>query len=176
MTEKRGTMLQEIQSLNKLPIAQLLPIYLPDNSQEGKKRWPDESTVRQLALAEDSFRDYLRWCFFKTPGARYFLWTLDSVPVSALRCEPYRDGVLLSALATDPNRMNNGYATLLVEQVIAALADRGVCKIYAHIHRRNQASIRVHQKTGFIKLREGAVLLDGSYHNHYDTYLRANSP
>jgi L-amino acid N-acyltransferase YncA len=44
--------------------------------------------------------------------------------------------------------------------------------VYSHIERNNLASVRAHEKCGFKKITNFAVLLDGSVSQNADTYLR----
>lgn len=163
-------MLRVISTLGELPFAQLMRVYEKTNRDRGSLQWRQEPRDRQIALAEEDFYTYLRTCFFRTPGAVYYLWLEEGRAVSALRREPYRDGVLLAALETAPMDTGRGYATRLLAQTLDILRDEGVPKVYVHIHRRNAASQKVHLHCGFVKTARGAMLLDGSYNAAYDTY------
>lgn len=141
-------MLKVIRSMRELPLEQLERIY-----------------------GETLDVDYLRYEFFCVSGAAYCLWLVDSLCVSAARLEPWRDGMLLTALETAPDRRNRGYACALVRAVQAFLREQGSIRIYSHIHHRNAASIRVHEKCCFRKISDTAVYLDGSVVSHSGTYL-----
>jgi len=96
------------------------------------------------------------------------IWEEQERALCAVRCESYADGVLLTSLETAPNYRGRGYATQLLGAVLMYL-EAG--KVYVHIHINNQASLSVHLKCGFQKVKSGARMLDGSYSREYDTYL-----
>ena len=151
----------------ELPFGDLMKIYAQSNRTQGL-HWPDEPEERQIALVEQEFYVYLRQCFFALPDSRYFLWEEQGKAVSALRSESYGNDVLLTALETAPDCRNKGYATALLKAVLRYL-EKG--NVYVHIRRDNLASVAVHLHCGFVKVKTGARLLDGSYSAQYDTYL-----
>ena len=97
--------------------------------------------------------------FFKTEGAYYLIWEEAGRYVSALRLEPYRDGLLLEALETAPEQRRKGYAAKLMS---AAQEFVGDTKLYSHVHKRNIPSLNVHDFCGFHRILEYAVYTDGS--------------
>lgn len=115
--------------------------------------------------------EYLRFVFFTAPGSVYCLWLVDGLCVSAARLEPWRDGILLTALETAPDRRNRGYARALLQSVQAYLKEQGRDRLYSHIHHRNAASVRVHEACGFQKISDCATYLDDSVVSHSGTYL-----
>lgn len=115
----------------------------------------------------DSFYRYLQEVFFRTPGARYCLWREGDQVVSALRLEPYQDGYLLNALQTHPDHRGKGYASQLMGFVVC-LSEKPV---YSHIDSQNRASVAVHEKCGFQKIKDTAVLLDGTVTSRMGTYF-----
>ena len=161
-------MLKVIRTMAELPFGKLMEIYVQSNQERGK-HWPHESQERQLALAEQEMYGYLRQCFFTRPGSCYFIWEAEERAVSAVRCESYADGLLLTALETAPDERGRGYATELLGAVLSYLKPE---KVYVHIHRDNQASLSVHLRCGFTKTKSGARMLDGSYSREYDTYWK----
>ena len=163
-------MLCVIRTMGSLPFTGLMQVYERSNREQGAREWPWEPENRQLALAEEAFYTYLSTCFFQTPEAACYLWLEQDQPVSALRCEPYRDGMILTALETDPKEEGKGYATRLLSHTLKALQEKGIQRVYVHIHRSNIASQRVHQHCGFVKTSQGGRLLDGSYSPELDTY------
>ena len=136
-----------------------MSVYAESNSENGQEFWPEESSHRQIALAEQEFYSYLRQVFFKTDGAFYAVLEQDGQYVSALRMEPYRDGLLLEALETAPEQRRKGYAADLVRNV---LEHAGNTKIYSHVGKRNLASLRTHESCGFRIVSDFAVYADGS--------------
>ena len=136
-------MLHMARSLGELNFSQLMEVYI-----EG---------TRGLLQAEQDFYQYLREVFFVTPGAVYAIWQENGRYVSALRLEPYKDGLLLAALETAPEHRRKGYAEALIHSI---LPGRG--KVYSHVHKRNKPSLRIHEKCGFQRVSETAAYLDGS--------------
>ena len=163
-------MLRVITAMSQLPFESLMKVYEKTNIEQGREQWPWEPPARQLALAQEAFYDYLREDFFKLPGAAYYLWLQEDQPVSALRYEPYKDGVLITALETAPASRGKGYATELLSKTLEVLREAGIRKAYVHIHRGNTASLRVHERCGFLQISQGARLLDGSYRSDYHTF------
>lgn len=162
-----GIMLRVVRCMAELPFGNLMDIYAQSNCEKAHQRF-DETDEHSIALAEQEFYGYLRQCFFTRPESRYFLWYVGDRAVSAVRCESYGDGVLLTALETAPNCRGNGYAKALLKEAVQFLNKENV---YVHIHRSNEASVAVHLACGFEKIKNGARMLDGSYCPDYDTYL-----
>lgn len=158
------------KNFNELDFEQLTLVHQESIGEEGKKCFPYDGPERQRLKAEDDFEDYLRRDFFNTTDARYCIWCEGGVYLSAMRLEPYKDGILICGLETKPSCRKNGYATSLLR---AALANIGQ-PVYSHIAKNNAASIAVHVRCGFRHLCEGARLLDGSVSSFYDTYLFIN--
>lgn len=159
-------MLRVIRSMAELPFGKLMEVYAQSNRERGNY-WKDETEERCVALAEQEFYIYLRQCFFSLPDSCYYLWEVDGNVVSAVRGESYMDGVILTALETHPCFRCKGYATALLSAVTKYLETK---KIYVHIRRDNAASLSVHLRCGFVKVKSGARMLDGSFATAYDTY------
>lgn len=152
-------MLKIAKRLGELSFPRLMEIYVEDNRENGAERYPEEPEMRQLALAEADFRQYLTEDFFRQRWACYAIWEENSRYVSALRLEPYRDGLLLEALETAPDQRRKGYASTLI-QAVQCLP--GVEKIYSHVSKRNTPSQGTHIKCGFRVVADQAVYIDGS--------------
>lgn len=157
-------MLKIIRTMKKLDFAALMEVYAEGNQENGRDQWPGEPAGQQLLLAEQEFYQYLRECFFPTEGAVYFVWEENGKYASALRLEPYRDGLLLEALETAPAMRRNGYAAALIRAVQSEVPGK---KLYSHVSKRNVPSLRTHERCGFHKILDYAVYADGSVmHNH----------
>ena len=152
-------MLKIVNRMNDFSFGKLMEVYEEGNLENGLERWPHEPAGRQIALAEQEFYSYLQHVFFKTHGAVYLIWEEKGAYVSALRLEPYRDGLLLEALETAPKYRRKGYAAMLVT---AAVAYASGTKIYSHVNKKNLPSLRTHEKCGFVKVMNRAVYADGS--------------
>ena len=149
-------------ALGELDFSRLMEIY-----REGNLEKAEEGMT--LLEAEQDFYGYLREVFFRTPGARYYVWTEGERYVSALRLEPYRDGWLLEALETAPEFRRKGYGRTLVEAVLELPE---YSRIYSHIHRYNLPSLRLHEACGFQKILDYGVYIDGSVNRYTFTYCR----
>lgn len=157
--EKGGErMLFLAENMNQLTFSKLMDVYVEGNLENGRDLWPELSDNEQLLRAEQAFYQYLNEEFFKTRGAVYAIWLEKDVYVSALRLEPYQDGLLLEALETAPEYRKRGYATRLVEAVKREFPG----KIYSHVGKRNTASLRTHEKCGFQRCLDYAVYIDGT--------------
>lgn len=144
-------MLYLAKSLRQLRFGELMEVYMQSNL--------EKAADTGLLQVEQDFYQYLHDCFFSTPNAVYALWVEEGKYISALRLEPYKDGLLLAALETAPQYRCKGYAQKLVEAVLAEFAGQ---RIYSHVDKRNVASLAVHEKCGFRKILDFAAYIDGS--------------
>lgn len=144
--------------LHKLSFTSLMEVYEESNCQNGKLMNPELPENQQIFNAEQAFYQYLQEGFFSIPGAVYAIWEEDGRYVSALRLEPYEDGLLLEALETAPAYRRQGYATRLIREVQRVFPQ----KIYSHVSKSNAASLAVHEKCGFCRVLEYARYIDGS--------------
>ncbi len=147
------------RSLKELRFSDLMEVYREGNLENARQFWPGVPENQQILLAEQNFYQYLKEGFFPQPGAVYCVWQVQDRYVSALRLEPYEDGLLLEALETAPEHRRRGYAKALIQSVLA-WAPKG--KIYSHVSRRNAASLATHTACGFEKVLEHAKYIDGS--------------
>ncbi len=161
-------MLRIVRHLGKLPFGSLMEVYREGNEENGLDCWPEASPERRLAMAEERFYQYLREVFFTTPGAAYALWEVEGRPVSALRLEPYRDGLLIEAVETLPALRLRGYAKQLL---LAVLEQYRGNKLYSHVGKLNEPSLGLHQSCGFQRVLEYAVYIDGSVNSRCCTMV-----
>lgn len=152
-------MLKIAEKLNELDFGQLMAVYEEGNLENGAEFWPELPRGQQILRAEQVFYQYLRECFFTTEGAICALWVIGGQYVSALRLEPYQDGMLLEALETAPEHRHKGYASKLIRAVLEQVGNQ---KVYSHVAKRNAASLRTHEKCGFHRILEHALYADGS--------------
>ena len=145
--------------LQDLDFRQLMEVYEEGNLENAEIFYSDAPRNQWLRLAEDAFYQYLRDCFYPMPEAAYAIWIEDGHYVSALRLEPYRDGLLLEALETDLRYRNKGYAAALIRAVLKEVEGK---RIYSHVGKRNAASLAVHEKCGFYRISDTAAYIDGS--------------
>ena len=161
-------MLKIIGNMADISLPSLMAVYEDSNRENASEFWPNLPEGFALQMAEQEFAQYLREIFFKTKDAVYAVWEADGVYVSALRLEPYRDGLLLEALETAPSERGKGYAQKLVHGVLCRIGDR---KVYSHVGKRNASSLSVHKRCGFQFLEDHAVYIDGSVNHRCVTLL-----
>lgn len=147
------------KKLKDLSFGKLMDVYQEGNLENGQEKWPDEPEYRQIALAEQDFYQYLQQIFFRTEGSDYLIWEEKGRYLSALRLEPYRDGLLLTALETLPQMRQRGCAGKLM---LSALEFAKNTPVYSHVNKKNVPSLRTHEKCGFKRVLEYAVYADGS--------------
>ena len=154
-------MLKLAYSLGELNFQQLMEVYAQGNRENGAQQYPQLASGMQLLQAEQDFYAFLRE-FYRVKGAVYALWIVDGRYVSALRLEPYRDGLLLEALETAPDCRRQGYGKCLILATLEALCREKNVPVYSHVHKGNRASLGIHGACGFQKILNHAVYIDGS--------------
>lgn len=153
-------MLKIAHSLSELNFSKLMEVYAEGNVENGEYFFPEETPERQKMLAEERFGEYLREDFFRQKGACYAVLEEQGEYLSALRLEPYEDGLLLEALETKPNCRKKGYARELMRLTFARLP--AGTKVYSHVSKRNEPSLAVHRACGFRVYLDYAVEVDGT--------------
>lgn len=152
-------MLKVINKLSQLKFSDLMQVYEETNLLTGREHYPGLSENAQLREAEQDFYEYLRSVFFRQKAARYAVWEEQSRYISAVRIEPFWDGVLLCALETAPEYRRKGYGELMIRELQQYL---GISRIYSHVAKSNLASLQLHKKCGFQIMKNHAVHMDGS--------------
>ena len=151
-------MLYLATKLREVDFSALMLVYEEGNRENGALLHPEFPEGQQVLRAEHAFHQYLTEVFFVTAGAAYAIWMENDIYVSALRLEPYEDGLLLAALETAPAHRRKGYA----EKLIRAVQVEFPQKIYSHVSKKNTASLAVHKKCGFRQVLDYAKYIDGS--------------
>ena len=145
-------------ALSELSFSKLMEVYLEGNLEKAHDEHGELSEYAGLQLAEQDFYQYLRECFFAAPGARYAVLEENGAYRSAVRWEPFMDGMLISALETAPSERRKGHAERLLREVLLRMDT----KVYSHVSKKNTASLAVHKKCGFRIVADRARYLDGS--------------
>ena len=161
-------MLHIIRNSRAMDFSQLMNVYEDSNRLWAQEHYPYLSESEQQLRTEQDMYGNLQ-CFLLDRRAFYALWEQDGVYVSAVRFEPYEDGLLLEALETAPAARGKGYATALVRAALSQMTEK--CPVYAHIQRNNTASVKVHRACGFEKLYDHAIFVDGSVSQRYYTFI-----
>ena len=102
------------RSIRDLSFSRLMEVYIEGNLENAEEFYPDLTEGQKLMQAEQDFYQYLNKVFFRTSDAVYAIWEEQGTYVSALRLEPYRDGLLLEAFETAPPSRRQGYAEKLI--------------------------------------------------------------
>ncbi len=144
-------MLRIYTSSKELRFDKLMPLYFQDFADAGPA----------FFQAEQDFYSYLLE-FLKQENSFYAVWEINGVYTSALRIEPYQDGVLLEGLVTNISLRNRGLAKALICQTLNYLDTLGQTTVYSHIRKDNIASLRTHTACGFLPLLDYAKFIDGS--------------
>ena len=145
-----------------------MSVYEEGNLKNGMEFWPDLSVNEQILNAENDIYQYLSEIFFAQTDAVYCILCEDGEYRSALRLEPYQDGLLLEALETSPDHRRKGYARSLLRAVLDMPLEK---KIYSHVSKNNVPSLKVHEKCGFRRILDHAVYVDGSVNQNCVTLL-----
>lgn len=171
-------MLVLAKSIKELDFRLLMEVYQQENEKRAEDEWANLPRGFALEMAEQNFHRYLTHIFFPTPGSVYAMWEIDGRYVSALRLEPYKDGLLLEGLETAPEERKKGYAAALIRFIQQMLKQQGSFKLYSHVEKKNLASLRTHQACGFQEISDHAVFIDGSVNYRACTlcYVENKSP
>lgn len=162
-------MLEVFDSLKNLNFQMLMDVYAQSNRENAEVYFPQLSEPQGVAMVEQQFYTFLQEVFFKTRDSRYCVWLEDGKYVSALRLEPYRDGLLLEALETAPEQRHKGYGRRLMQAALGQIQGKPV---YSHVGKRNAASLALHMGCGFEKIQDCAVYIDGSVSQNAVTLKR----
>ena len=160
-------MLKVAGKLSEINFSNLMSVYYEANLVNGKEFYPDDTEGVQIRKAEEDFYQYLSSIFFHQKESYYMIWIDNGCYMSALRLEPYQNGMLLSALETAPDARQKGYASILIMETLSHLSSSGSGIVYSHVSKKNEASLAVHRKCGFQVIKDYAVYADGSVlHDH----------
>lgn len=164
-------MFQILTSPSQLNYEKIMQVYQQSIQQSGVENYPDLEDNRQLLEAEQDFYLYLN-TFLRQKDSFCAVWVEEGSYISALRIEPYRDGVLIAGLETAPTRRKMGYAKKLLSATVQYLDGKNIPKIYSHIHKNNIASVKTHISCGFVCAFDYAAFVDGSVDYQSRTYIK----
>ena len=150
-------MLKIIDSIDKLRFFELMGVYEEGNRCNARAFYSHMDARAAVITAEQDFYQYLSEVFYETSGAYYAVWEKDGHYVSALRFEPFEDGLLLEGLETAPGERGKGHASKLMAEVLQTVS----VPVYSHVAKENVPSLKTHQKCGFVRYMDHARLIDG---------------
>ena len=148
----------------------LMAVYEEALQKNAAELYPKLGRVEGFLQARQDFYQYLHQVFFPTKGAFYAICTEEGIYVSAVRFEPYKDGILLEAVETAPLHRKKGYARILLQEALLHIKECGVTKVYSHISKKNIPSIRLHTTCGFEKVADSAAYIDGDVSSRAFTF------
>ena len=161
-------MLLITREISQLSFGKLMNVYEEGNAEKAALSYRTMDRNAAILLAEQDFYAYLAECFFKTDGAFYAVWQEKTEYISALRMEPYRDGLLLEGLETTPAYRRMGYAVKLLKAVLADVS----APVYSHVNKENMPSLRAHEACGFVRIADSAEMIDGTVSEEHCTLYR----
>lgn len=160
-------MLLVANRLSDISFGKLMEVYEEGNLEKAKSIYGNLDINAAIIQVEQDFYGYLRDVFFKTPGAYYLIWEEHGKYISALRLEPFEDGLLLEALETRPDSRGKGNG----KRLVCLASDRSTVPVYSHVNKNNTASLRTHEVCGFKRVYEWARLIDGTFAPYCCTFL-----
>ena len=163
-------MLHIYENISSIDFRQLMDVYAEGNQINGDERYSGYPENLRILYSEQDFYNYLV-LFFEDSASKYAVWTHENRYVAALRLERYSDGLLLTALETEPAHRRQGFATALIGAVLCYLKSNGTGKLYSHVAKLNQASLTAHKNCGFDVVSNQATYLDGTIMNNSYTLL-----
>ena len=166
-SEREAVMLRIYHKLGDICFSELMKVYEEGNVENGRELYPDLADNLQILRAEQDFYAYLRDDFFCAEHAVYAVWEENGVYLSALRLEPFQNGLLLEALETRPGYRQRGYAKKLMDASLPIFSK----PIYSHVKKTNTPSLRTHKAYGFEVYADYAVFVDGSVDHKYYTLV-----
>lgn len=154
----------EIREYQDVDPRRLMGLY-SESSYENTDYFYPEETDKEAAVrkVEAGFLDFLKNDFFQNTDARYWVLEKSGVWVSAARTCRIREGLYyLEALETRPDCRGKGYGARLLSGVVNSLKKDGPFRLCSCVGKRNIASLRTHEKSGFqIVSEEGCDYLHG---------------
>ena len=163
-------MLKIINTMRDFPFGQMMEVYYESNAATAREQFPDESEYEGLYRVEMEFYRYLRYDFFTMGDGFYALWMEGNRPVSTARFERWKDGWLLEGLETHPDHRGKGYARRVLEGALLRIQE----PVYAHVAKDNGPSLRVHEKCGFVRCPDTA-LVNGNFDSRFVTLVYKNA-
>ena len=165
-------MLLICSALSQFTFQKLMDVYRESNRLSGKENYPDLSGDRQLLESEQDFYMFLRE-FFSVKGSKYYILAASDCYRSALRVEPFRDGLLIEGFETSPDSRHKGYGTELLQETLKTLQS---VTVYSHIKKDNLYSLNTHLNCGFSVISDTASYIDGSVDSKSYTLMKKCGP
>lgn len=163
-------MLRIIQSPRDISFSDLMYVYA-QSIQEAATQFDGYNASGMAILeAEQDLYSYIK-DFLNEKDTFLAVWCPAGRCEAILRCEPYRDGFLITGLETACESRGKGYAKHLLKETVIYCKSRLVRKLYSHVGKDNEASKAVHRFCGFVKISDHASYIDGTVDTLCHTYL-----
>ena len=149
-------MLLRIMKYCDLDERKLMDVYSESNYENTDYFFPDEADKNAaVRKVEAGFLDFLKNDFFNLTDAAYWILEIDGIWVSALRtCRVQKGLYYLEALETRPDHRRKGYGAILLSSVADSLKKDGPFRLCSCVSKRNIASLKTHEKCGFLIVSE----------------------
>lgn len=154
-------MLQIITESRNLDFFLLTKVYQQSNDEKASQMNHKLSNNERALLVQQDFIDYMH-AFFCQSGSFVAVWVEDGEYCAAARVEPFEDGFLLNGLETSPDYRNRGIGTNLLQSIVSYVQEKNLKPLYSHVSKSNHPSLRVHDKCGFVRIKDCARYIDGS--------------
>ncbi len=134
----------------------LMDVYSESNYENTDYFFPDEADKNAaVRKVEAGFLDFLKNDFFNLTDAAYWILEIDGIWVSALRtCRVQKGLYYLEALETRLDHRRKGYGAILLSSVADSLKKDGPFRLCSCVSKRNIASLKTHEKCGFLIVSE----------------------
>ena len=162
-------MLKEVTDYQDLDTRKLMDVYSESNYENTDYFFPDEPDKdAAVQKVEAGFLDFLKNDFFSRADGSYWILEINGIYVSALRTCTIQKGLYyLEALETRPDQRRKGYGAKLLSGVADSLKEHGPFRLCSCVSKKNIASLRTHEKSGFqIVSEEGYDYLTGEADDH----------
>ena len=149
-------MLLRIMKYCDLDGRKLMDVYSESSYENTDYFFPDEADKNAaVRKVEAGFLDFLKNDFFNLTDAAYWILEIDGIWVSALRtCRVQKGLYYLEALETRPDHRRKGYGAILLSSVADSLKKDGPFRLCSCVSKRNIASLKTHEKCGFLIVSE----------------------
>lgn len=158
-------MLHKITSYSQLDPRKLMDLYEEGNRENIPYVYPDSTNEEEsLKKMEEGFLSFLEDEFFTQE--KNICWVLEEngAYISSFRLSEVKERFFyLEALQTHPDFRRQGFASKLLNSVIAELQKEGSFTICDCVRKTNVASLQTHKKCGFqVVSEEGFDYLDNT--------------
>ena len=132
-------------------------IYIEGSTENARENYPDRADLTDAIKEEEALFVAFLQKFFSSPDNTYYVLEENGIPVSAARLSKIDDFYYLEALETPPAYRKSGYASRLLNEIIALLHERGAVDIRDCVSKTNTASLATHKKCGFSIAEENGM-------------------